>query len=125
MVWLAWPWGTSPPRWARRAGGSQRRTAFLVRRERTRVVVRVLVGTELQRIDEDAGDHEVGALAGFLHQRDMTGVEVAHGRHETDAFALAARAGDRGAQVGDGLDDVHAEKPCSAAGNSTALTALT
>ncbi len=97
----------------------------LIRSEGARVVVQVFVGAELQWIDEDAGDHEVGALPGLLHQRDVAGVQVAHCRYEADALAFPTGAGHCGTQVGDGLDDVHAEKPCSTAGNSVALTAFT
>ena len=38
---------------------------------------------------------------------------------------LTFKAYDGGTQIGDGLDDVHAENSCSAAGNSTAFTART
>ena len=72
--------------------------AFLVGCEGSRVCVEVFAGAELQRVDEDADDHEVGAFAGFLYQRSMAGVEVAHGRHEADALAFAAGARHRGAQ---------------------------
>ncbi|MCY1266364.1 hypothetical protein D9M70_147720 [compost metagenome] len=85
----------------------------------------VFAGPELQRVDEDTGDHEIGALAGFLYQGDVPGVEVAHGGHEADALAFAARAGDGCAQFADGLDGDHAENPCSAAGKVTSFTALT
>ncbi|EVT88823.1 hypothetical protein Z046_26780 [Pseudomonas aeruginosa VRFPA09] len=99
--------------------------AFLVGCEGSRVFVEVFAGAELQRVDEDADDHEVGAFAGFLYQRGMAGVEVAHGRHEADALAFAAGARHRGAQFTDGLDGVHALNPCSAAGKDTSLTART
>ncbi|MCY1528623.1 hypothetical protein D9M68_637350 [compost metagenome] len=103
-------------------GGHQ---LLLVGHQGARVTGQVFAGAELQRVDEDTGDHEVGTLAGLLHQGDVPGVEVAHGRHEADALAFAARAGDGGAQFADGLDGDHAENPCSAAGKVTSFTALT
>ncbi|MCY1455367.1 hypothetical protein D9M71_724980 [compost metagenome] len=98
---------------------------LLVGGEGARVLVEVFAGTELQRIDEDAGDHEVGALTGLGHQCGMPGVEIAHGRHQGDALAFAASAGDRGAQFADGLDGDHEENPCSGPGKVPSLTALT
>ena len=103
-------------------GGDQ---FLLVGDQGARVLGQVLVGTELQRVDEDAGDHEVGALAGFLHQGDMPLVQVAHGRHEGDALAFAARTRHGGAQFQYGLDGIHAENPCSSAGKLMSLTART
>ncbi|MNZ90484.1 hypothetical protein D3C78_1094480 [compost metagenome] len=96
---------------------------FLVGGEGARIAVEVLAGAELQRVDEDAGDDEIGALGGFGHQRGMAGMQIAHGRHQADAFAFATGVGDGGAQFADGLDGDHAEKPCSGAGNRASLTA--
>ena len=98
---------------------------FLVGHEGARVLGQVFVGAELQRVDEDAGNHEVGTLAGFLHQGNVALVQVTHGRHEGNAFAFAARARHGGAQFEYGLDGVHAENPCSSAGKLTSLTAWT
>src|SRR5210317_518489 len=52
--------------------------------ECARVGVEVFVSAELQRIDENAHDDEVvfGACAG--HERQMTCVQVAHGRNEAE-----------------------------------------
>ncbi|MND93963.1 hypothetical protein D3C80_861660 [compost metagenome] len=96
---------------------------FLVGGEGARVAVEVFAGAELQRVDEDAGNHEVAALGGLGHQGGMPGMQVAHGRHQADTFAFAARTGDGGAQFANGLDGDHAEKPCSGAGNWAFLTA--
>jgi len=76
-----------------------------VGRERARVAVEVLAGAELQPIDEDAGDHAIGLLAGLAHQRDMALVQVTHGGDEGDL----AGAGAGGAQAFDGVMDLHAE----------------
>jgi hypothetical protein len=40
------------------------------------------VRRELQRVDEDARDHEATALAGDSREREMALVQIAHGRHE-------------------------------------------
>ena len=71
-----------------------------VRRARVQRVV--LVRAELGRVDEDAGHDVVGVLAREVHQREMAGMQVAHGRHEADAQALAAPVADLRAQPVDG-----------------------
>ena len=77
------------------AGGCQ---LVAVGLEGARVFVEILVRAELQAIDEDRGDHGVAVGARLFHQADVTGVQVAHGRHENDAAASLERR----AQVGDG-----------------------
>ncbi|MCY1420916.1 hypothetical protein D9M71_365530 [compost metagenome] len=98
---------------------------LLVGGEGSRVLVEVFAGAELQRVDEDAGDNEIDPLRGFGHQRGMAAVQVAHGRHEADAFAFTARPRHGGAQFADGLDCIHALNPCSLPGKLTSLTAVT
>lgn len=98
---------------------------FLIGGEGAGVFVQVFAGTELQRVDEDAGNHEVGALGGLGHQRGVAAVQVAHGRHERDALALATGTGHGCAQFKDGLDGIHALNPCSLAGKLTSFTACT
>ena len=39
---------------------------------------------ELSRIHEDARDHMITLVARVLHERDVTGMQSAHGRNETD-----------------------------------------
>ena len=116
-VWSAMPSGyiSSTSGWNSRWQPAA--TSFSWSACRVRGYGQVFAGAELQRVDEDAGDDEVGALCGFLHQRGVAGVEVAHGRYQADALAFAASAG--GAQLADGLDGDHAENPCSAAGKVT------
>ncbi|MCY1379566.1 hypothetical protein D9M69_672950 [compost metagenome] len=98
---------------------------LLVGGQGARVAAQVFAGAELQRVDEDTGDHEIGALGGFLDQGNMPGVQVAHGRDEADLLALGAGQGDGCAQFADGFNRVHAENPCSVAGKLLSLTALT
>lgn len=98
---------------------------FLVGGEGARVFVQVFAGAELQRVDENARHHEVGSLRRLGDQRYVAAVQVAHGRHEGNAFAFAAGAGHGGPQFTYGLDGVHAENPCSAPGKLAALTSAT
>ena len=48
----------------------------------------VLARSELQRVDEDRGHHEVGVGPGRGHQRQVPLVEVAHRRHQPDRGPL-------------------------------------
>src|SRR5450830_1178882 len=98
---------------------------FLVGGEGSRVLVEVFVGAELQRVDEDARHHEVRSLRGLGYQGRVAAVQVAHGRHETDALAFTAGTSHGGAQFENGLDCVHALNPCSIPGKVAALTSLT
>jgi hypothetical protein len=68
-----------------------------------RVAVEVLVRQELQPVHEDAGDGDVAQPRGLAHEREVAVVQVAHGGHEGGAPA----PGKGGAQVGDGMGDVH------------------
>ena len=90
--------------------------------ERAGIAVEVLVRAELRRVHEHARDDPVGALARRVEQRMVAVVEVPHGRHEADAQAVAAPAGDAGAQLGDGVGAQH-QYDCSAVGYSRARTA--
>jgi outer membrane murein-binding lipoprotein Lpp len=72
-------------------------------RELQGIAVKVVIRPELESIDEDAGDHGVAVLPCLGHQRDVAGVQVAHGRHENDATAALQRR----AQVGDAGMDSH------------------
>ena len=59
--------------------------------EGTRILVKILVRAELQAIHEDAGDHRVTEFARLLHQGNMPGVQVAHGRNKNNAPAIFQR----------------------------------
>ena len=98
---------------------------LLVGGEGARVLVEVFAGAELQRVDENARDHEIHPLGGFGNQRDMAAVQVAHGRHKADALAFTAGAGHGGPQFAYGFYGVHAENPCSMPGKVAALTSVT
>ncbi len=62
----------------------------------------VLSWAELRRVDEDAGDDLVGIPPRPGDQGDVTPVQGAHGRDQTDSFAPAAPLSRLGAQFGDG-----------------------
>src|ERR1035437_10156840 len=67
-----------------RTGGSERGAISL---KRARVAVEVFAGAELQRIDEDGGGH-VGAIAlRRVDEREMAGVQCAHGGHKRERAA--------------------------------------
>ncbi|MPN38452.1 hypothetical protein SDC9_185976 [bioreactor metagenome] len=71
--------------------------------EGTRVAVEVFVRQKLQAVHEDAGHGHIAMLAGVAHQGEMALVQIAHGGHES----RAAATGQCGAQVGDGVNDLH------------------
>ena len=58
---------------------------------------------KLQTVHKDAGHDHIAMLAGLLNQREMAFMQIAHGGHKSRA--AAARKG--GAQVGDGVNDLH------------------
>ena len=60
------------------------------------ITVEILVGAELQRVDEDAHGDVVGHLAGQPHERTVALVQRAHGRHQRQ------RGLPRGALLGEG-----------------------
>src|SRR5690606_39706659 len=53
--------------------------------EGARVAVEVLAGPELERVDEDGGDHRVRDLAGFAQVRAVALVQRPHGGDDGDA----------------------------------------
>ena len=71
--------------------------------EGTRILVEILVRAELQAIHEDAGDHRITEPACLLHQGNMSGVQVAHGRNKNNASAIFQR----GAKISNGRMDQH------------------
>ena len=112
-------------RWGEQQVAAGIQQALLIGFQGARVAGEVFVDAELQRIDEDAGHHEVDALTGFFHQGGVAVMQVAHGWDETNALAFATGAGHCGAQLAHRSNCIHAENPCSAAGKLTPLTALT
>ena len=71
--------------------------------ERTRIPIEILVGAELQPIDEDAGDDAIAVAARDFHQRHMPGVQVTHCRHKCNALRLREAIAQRVRR----LDDDH------------------
>ena len=51
----------------------------------TRIAGQIFVGAELQRVDENAHHYALAQLPRLFDQRDMPGVQVAHGGDEGDA----------------------------------------
>ena len=54
--------------------------------DRSRVGVEVVAAVELQRVDEDRHDDDIGVSAGLVDQRQVAGVQRAHRRHQHDAL---------------------------------------
>ena len=59
---------------------------FAVLFQRSGVLIKVLIGSELQTIDKNRRYHRVAVLAGFLHQVQMTFMKIAHGRNQSDVL---------------------------------------
>ena len=74
-----------------------------------RIAAQILVGAELQRIDENRRNHPVGGLAAFLDQLEMAGMERAHGRDQR--HASAAKRGQRLCQFFTATNGLHASSP--------------
>jgi hypothetical protein len=87
------------------AGGFATATVVL---ERPRVFREILVGAELGRVDEDRDHDEGGFLLRPADEAEVSLVQATHRRHETDGLTRLTGPGDRVAQFGDGVDDLHA-----------------
>src|SRR5687768_2716414 len=59
--------------------------------ERSRITLKVLAGSELKCVDEDAHHNEVTAALRLIHEREMTFMKRAHCRHECDSHAFQTR----------------------------------
>ena len=112
-------------RWSKQQVTACLQECFLIGSEGARVGVEVFVGPKLQRVNENARDHEIGLLRRLADQRGMAAVQVTHSRYQADLFAFATCAGDGCAQLANGFYCVHAENPCSVPGKLTALTSVT
>ena len=75
--------------------------------EGARVVGDVVGVAELERVDEDAHDHHVALGPGPRHEREVAGVQRAHGGHEADGAAGGPGLVQPGSAGGAGLDDLH------------------
>jgi len=71
--------------------------------QRARVAVKVFVRRKLQPVDKDAGHRDIAQRFGLFDQRDMAGVQIAHGGYKGRTLVCAQLC----AQLGDGVDDVH------------------
>jgi hypothetical protein len=57
----------------------------------SRVLLEVLAGTKLQRVDKNRNNNEVGILSGLTNQRKVALVKRPHGWHKGNLEAGAAR----------------------------------
>ena len=99
--------------------GGQEQHVHALALEQRRVVVRgarvglvVLVRAELQRVHEHARHHAAAVQVRGADEARVPRVQVAHGRHEGDAFARHAPTVHDGAQLCDARDDLHVHGRC-------------
>ncbi len=71
----------------------------------SRIAAEVLIGAELHRVDEDGRCNCVRARLSLLDQRDVTGVQRAHGRHQRQRSA--AQIGTGACQFFTGTNRLH------------------
>ncbi len=71
------------------------------------VALKVLGGTELDRVDKDGEYQDVAALSPFAQQRGMSFVQKAHGGNKGDAFAFEPEFQGSLLHFEDGGDDLH------------------
>ena len=69
------------------------------------VLVEVLICSKLLGVDEDRGDHPIGALQPFRNQFHVAGMDGAHGGHDGVAQALLSPLGGFAAEGGKGADE--------------------
>ncbi|MGY4412010.1 hypothetical protein ACVWW4_003746 [Bradyrhizobium sp. LB7.1] len=80
---------------------------FFIAQEIARIAAEILVWSELSRIDEDANDGDVALRSARLDQGQMAIVQIAHCRHEPDAFARAASLRELTTKLGDRHNRLH------------------
>ncbi len=73
---------------------------FAVALEVAGIAREILVGTELEWIDENADDDTVGELACAIHQAQVALVKVSHRGNETDRMGMRALSGRPRAHLG-------------------------
>jgi hypothetical protein len=67
----------------------------------------IFLGSELRGIDEDRYHHAGVFLPGLLDEGEVTGVETAHGRHETNGLPSLPRLLEGLAEGGYGFNHLH------------------
>jgi len=72
-----------------------------------RITGKVFVRPELGRIDKNADHDPVCMALSTVHQLEMTGVKIAHRRHEGDTVTGFAPAMDEGPQRGNRGNGLH------------------
>ena len=80
---------------------------FTIPGQIARIIGIILLRTELQRIDEQRGNHKTLFLSGSAHQGQMPFVQVAHRRNQTDGFPLPLRSVNDLLQLLNLLDNLH------------------
>ena len=75
--------------------------------EIARIALQVFSGPELRGVDEEACDRHVALAGAGPKERQVSFVEGAHGRHQTDAHRLLARGHERFADARHAADQLH------------------
>ncbi len=86
------------------ASGTQLRE---IRLKRTWIGRKILAGPELQRVNIDAGDHDIGVITRTLHQIQVSGVQIAHRRHKSNTPAVHTQVRYLTSHVSCGYGDFH------------------
>lgn len=73
----------------------------------TGISAEVFIRAKLQWVDEDRHQRHIVFHARAAHKLQMALMEITHGRHEADLFALLPGRRKRLAQFLDGVDDLH------------------
>ncbi len=94
-------------RWQEQHVAAGRFEARRIRIGCARIAREVLIRTELGRVDEDAGDDDIGVRARLCDQRMMARVQIAHRRHQADAPLAAEQIADQGVQCRAAAKDLH------------------
>ncbi len=101
-----------------------------VTRHIARVTVQVFILAKLDRVNKDGQHQHIGSFSACAQQRGMALMQVAHGGHKGDSFALAFYLERSGLHLCDGIDDLQNFNPFqlnewASVGNSPFLTSLT
>ena len=81
--------------------------AEIIAREVARIAPIIFLRTELQRVHENTDDRDLAFFAAAADQRQMSFVQITHGRHETDGFFLPFKFKKSGFKLRGALDGFH------------------
>src|SRR5450631_1420633 len=82
-------------------------TKFLIAQEISRIGAEILARPELSWIDKDTNDTDVTVLSARPDKRHVTIVQIAHGRHKSDALSARSRRCESTTKLRDRCDGLH------------------